>query len=477
MVSVTFPSRPMFVPPPGPPSKAASDPNAQGFEEVFALLRSEPGPPERPTNAQDTATDAADPVPDAPAPDVATDQKKDVSDPAVAEGRLVAPPDSPARFFPVMDGLRADAAGLLSVPEPMSDGIQALPSLFSDMAVLSPVRAEGAASPVIPAATADPAQNPPVLPPETKADVQTMPVQGPPGDGASGAPPAGGTSPPPAVPPAPAQPVQAPASLPFETEIIAGGGHVIATDVIAADDRAATDRRSPLPSGVPAFWAAREAAETEAAVPQDPAQAFPVDLQEGPALRKAVGPPEIAEPPLPDRDETPTLRDAKTAPGPAPVQSIPAGALQTVQLPVNLPLTPSASAAPTLPPQVPAHIAAALAARPERPIELRLAPTELGGLTVNLRQDGEILRVVVQADRPETLDLLRRNGDILLEELRLAGFSGTALSFGDGGGAQDRQAEVQARPTRTDEAPLHRPTATPQASDPAQVAQGLDLRL
>jgi hypothetical protein len=124
-------------------------------------------------------------------------------------------------------------------------------------------------------------------------------------------------------------------------------------------------------------------------------------------------------------------------------------------------------------------MAAEISARPERPLELRLAPAELGGLTLNLRQDGDILRVVLQADRPDTLDLLRRNGDILLDELRLEGFAGASLSFEDGGGAQGRRS-LSAPPPALSSGDLSalapRPGA-PSPNRPALAQQGLDLRL
>lgn len=273
--------------------------------------------------------------------------------------------------------------------------------------------------------------------------------------------------------PVPQPPIGAAApSPPVEPEAAEGSEQIVLTLGHAADHKGA-DPRSALPPGVPAFWAAREVAEPETAVPEDPAPPPAVTGSKDPAAPKPV---ELAQAEgngaQAEGEETPLQRDPKAATAPAPLQTLSVGATP----PPPQPLTPQTTMPATLPSQVPAQIAAALAARPERPLELRLAPVELGGLTVNLRQDGEILRVVVQADRPDTLDLLRRNGDILLEELRLAGFSGAALSFSDGGGGtQERSAAAQAR--RDPHADLPKVPPLQQSSSSAQTAQGLDLRL
>lgn len=63
-------------------------------------------------------------------------------------------------------------------------------------------------------------------------------------------------------------------------------------------------------------------------------------------------------------------------------------------------------------------------------IEIRLDPEELGRVKIALHQEGDALRVTVQAERPETLDLLRRHGDRLAQELRGAGYEGASMSFG-----------------------------------------------
>jgi hypothetical protein len=249
---------------------------------------------------------------------------------------------------------------------------------------------------------------------------------------------------------------------------------------IPAEPAEIRERKPGPATGMPPFWAAREAADTDAAAPDGPSPeqhdglsgdlAAPKPAAQ-PRIDRAAAQPEVEAAISIAGDEPLAPREAK--PGSAPLQVLLGGPSQAAPAPANL----QAPGPATLPPQVPAQIAAALAARPERPLEVRMAPAELGGLTVNLRQDGEILRVVVQADRPETLDLLRRNGETLLEELRLAGFSGAALTFGDGGGAQDRGSSAPSRTTPVTDLPPTSAGVTAVTFGPAQTAQGLDLRL
>lgn len=44
--------------------------------------------------------------------------------------------------------------------------------------------------------------------------------------------------------------------------------------------------------------------------------------------------------------------------------------------------------------------------------------------------DGDKLRIVIQAERPETLELLRRNTESFSQDLRQSGYSSTSFSFG-----------------------------------------------
>ncbi len=112
--------------------------------------------------------------------------------------------------------------------------------------------------------------------------------------------------------------------------------------------------------------------------------------------------------------------------------------------------------------------------------EVSLSPEELGKVTVSVNADEGRLTVLVTAERPETLDLLRRSMDVLREEATRAGFSDLDLSFSD---AKDdaRQNDWQQTPPTTDPDPLNIPQQAPladaaiAASPPS--SDRLDIRL
>ena len=111
------------------------------------------------------------------------------------------------------------------------------------------------------------------------------------------------------------------------------------------------------------------------------------------------------------------------------------------------------------------------------PLELALSPEELGRLTISIKHDGDFVRVTVIADRPETLDLMRRHGGDLVADLRQAGFSGASLSFGQGGqGGQPRFATAETA-TKDQSTSQHLPPETkPTAPNRSRKGSGMDLR-
>lgn len=66
-------------------------------------------------------------------------------------------------------------------------------------------------------------------------------------------------------------------------------------------------------------------------------------------------------------------------------------------------------------------------------VEMRLQPADLGAISISLQPEADRVTVVIQADRPETADLLRRNADLLSQELRQGGFAQASISFAAGG--------------------------------------------
>lgn len=70
--------------------------------------------------------------------------------------------------------------------------------------------------------------------------------------------------------------------------------------------------------------------------------------------------------------------------------------------------------------------------------ELVLSPDELGQVRFSFRNVDGQLNIMISAERPETMALLRRNADLLGAELAQSGMGGAALDFGGGGQAGER---------------------------------------
>lgn len=112
-------------------------------------------------------------------------------------------------------------------------------------------------------------------------------------------------------------------------------------------------------------------------------------------------------------------------------------------------------------------------------VDIRLNPEELGRVRLQMVPGEAGLMVHVQADRPETLDLLRRHIDQLARDLAAAGHDAAGFTFGrDGNGAKgsDRIRDenqdaviASALPHSPDAPPADRYTATQDGS--------IDIRL
>lgn len=178
-------------------------------------------------------------------------------------------------------------------------------------------------------------------------------------------------------------------------------------------------------------------------------------LQPAPPLQAAdEGAPALPSPPV----SAPSLPDA--------VPLGPASAMNAAPLPP----VPAGPPAP-LPPALPVVLAETARVLSDATVELALAPEELGRLRMTVSTDGDAIRVTLHAERPETLDLLRRHADDLRQEFRQAGFGFTSFRFGEWEGTP--ATEPAPAPEETEPPPL------PPAADAARAspASGLDLRL
>jgi Flagellar hook-length control protein FliK len=137
-----------------------------------------------------------------------------------------------------------------------------------------------------------------------------------------------------------------------------------------------------------------------------------------------------------------------------------------------------ASAAPPPPASVAAAVVAAIppANTPTDRVEVILSPEELGRVQIDFRADGDGMRVFLTAERPETLDLLRRHADQLASELRQAGYSGASLSFGHWGQPQG-EGRHRAHHTTIPQAESLISALSPSSSPKNMSGRGLDLRV
>ena len=162
----------------------------------------------------------------------------------------------------------------------------------------------------------------------------------------------------------------------------------------------------------------------------------------------------------PASDLSPHLSGAATSPAmtlqqPAPAQAVP----------MSLPNT------------VPAQLIHHAGAAQTSAVDVLLKPEELGHVKFQIHQQGDSVRITLSAERPETLDLLRRHSDQLLQEFRQSGFSQASLSFGQWG-QQQRSAPPPAEFTAARDADTEKPTiVAPNAAAAAPYGGGLNLRL
>jgi hypothetical protein len=132
---------------------------------------------------------------------------------------------------------------------------------------------------------------------------------------------------------------------------------------------------------------------------------------------------------------------------------------------------------------LPAHVARQIVDvaqhLPSRPVEISLSPEELGRVRLSVSPSDAGLTVNVLAERPETLDLMRRHIHVLEQEFQALGYEGVAFSFDDGrqaDGERDKQAASPPQQDHYDIQPAH-PDTPQQISRKPVNDTGLDLRL
>jgi flagellar hook-length control protein FliK len=131
---------------------------------------------------------------------------------------------------------------------------------------------------------------------------------------------------------------------------------------------------------------------------------------------------------------------------------------------------------------VTAQISHALAALPDHPVELVLAPQELGHVRLHLSAADGVATVAITAERPETLDLIRRNAEDLARDFRDLGYRDVTFTFGQDQRPSGRHRDPAApgSPDPGDDTPASPPPARAYSVAPRKAAAdgaALDIRL
>ena len=147
-------------------------------------------------------------------------------------------------------------------------------------------------------------------------------------------------------------------------------------------------------------------------------------------------------------------------------------------------LTPSVSIAGQAPSATAQVIAQQLAtalsnsgASTDTPLELALDPPELGRVRMQISDVSGVMTLMIQAERPETADLMRRHLELLAQEFAQAGLDAPSVHISQDGSDQDRQSAEG----RSADAPFssadHPADHAPPPPTIRTASGGLDLRL
>lgn len=154
-----------------------------------------------------------------------------------------------------------------------------------------------------------------------------------------------------------------------------------------------------------------------------------------------------------------------------------AGGAEAVSVParesVVLPARPLNATMP-----VPRQLVELVVQQPDRPLDITLNPEDLGRLRLQLTASENGATLLVSADRAETLEMIRRHAQDLVDEFRRQGFGAVSLEFGDKSqGSPSGLREERSTAPGLDE-PLEDQIAEPLHDRARQaVANGLDLRM
>lgn len=170
------------------------------------------------------------------------------------------------------------------------------------------------------------------------------------------------------------------------------------------------------------------------------------------------------------------MTEVESDPGAVSGREMASDAVGTSPNPVRVAVGPQVVLPQVITQQV-AHAAARVA---DGPVELTLAPEELGRVRLTLHTSEAGITVAIHAERPETLDLMRRNIDLLARDFRDQGYASIAFDFGNDSRQQNDQPMTASAATRQDTTePANREGLAPdlRVSGARQSQGGLDLRM
>ncbi len=170
------------------------------------------------------------------------------------------------------------------------------------------------------------------------------------------------------------------------------------------------------------------------------------------------------------------MTEVESDPGVVSGREMAADAVGTSPNPVRVAVGPQAVLPQAITQQV-AHAAARVA---DGPVEVTLSPEELGRVRLTLHTSEAGITVAIHAERPETLDLMRRNIDLLARDFRDQGYASIAFDFGNDSRQQNDQPMTASEATRQDTTePANREGLAPdlRVSGARQSQGGLDLRM
>ncbi len=132
--------------------------------------------------------------------------------------------------------------------------------------------------------------------------------------------------------------------------------------------------------------------------------------------------------------------------------------------------------APKTQPQI-RQLAEAIIGAEDGQVELQLEPEELGRVSFNVKHSDQGITLHITADRPETLELLRRHAEQLARYLQEHGYQNSSFSFAGGrSGRQSAPQKLRDAGPRLASVETN-PSVTLAAESKRRASDGLDLRL